>query len=109
LHWEGKDISDNDKAAVINRLQQIVNDSLSDTSSTRLWKEPQASWQTAYGVSGAGSTFTRKQRVHEIFTRQVPVPHSISDRWAQAWVDEIKRIVQAAVEVVRKEQQNASE
>jgi hypothetical protein len=109
LHWEGKGISDDDKAAVINRLKQIVNDSLSDISSTRLWKQPQTSWQSAYSVAGTGSTFTRRQRVNEILTRQVPIPHSISDRWAQAWVDEFKRIVQAAVEALRKEQQDAAE
>jgi hypothetical protein len=109
LDWEGQPITDDDKAAVINRLKQLVNDSLTDLSSTRLWKQPQTNWQSAYSVSGAGSTSTRKQRVLEIFTRQVPVPHSISDRWAQAWVDEIKRIVQAAVEAVRREQNDAAD
>lgn len=104
LDWNGKNISDDGKAAVINRLKQIVTASLSDISSGRLWKQPQANWQNAYSVSGNGSTFTRKVRVHEIFARQVPVPRSISDRWAQTWVDEIKSLVKDAVETVRKGQ-----
>jgi hypothetical protein len=29
--------------------------------------------------------------VHELFVHQVPIPQSISDREAQAWVEEVKQ------------------
>jgi hypothetical protein len=104
MEWEGKSITDDEKAVVINRLKQVVNDALTELSKTRLWKVPQADWQGAYGLSGTGSTFTRKQRVRDIFTHQVPVPQSISDRWAQTWVEEIKSLLIKALEVVKTEQ-----
>jgi hypothetical protein len=35
---------------------------------------------------------------------QVPVPQSISDRWAQAWVEEIKSLLKRALERLKAEQ-----
>jgi len=106
LSWEGKKLTDEEKAAVINRLKQVVNESLTELGKARLWKVPQPNWQEAYGLGGTGSTFTRKQRVRDIFRRQIPVPQSISDRWAQEWVEDIKRLVQHAIEFVRGEQKS---
>jgi len=104
LSWEGKQTTDAEKSVIVDRLKQVVNDSLTELSKTRLWKVPQANWQNAYGVSGPGSTYTRKQRVRDIFQHQVPVPQSISDRWSQAWIEEIKKILKDSIEVVRAEQ-----
>jgi hypothetical protein len=50
----------------------------------------------------------RKQRVHELFLTQVPIPRSISDRLAQAWVDEIKQVVQRALTVLQEEANKAT-
>ncbi len=107
LTWlpEKKEITTAEKAAIIDRLKQLVNDALTEVSKSRLWKIPQPSWQGAYEPSGAGSTFTRKQRVHDIFVLQVPVPQSISDRWAQAWGEEIKQLLIRSIEVLRAEQE----
>ena len=101
---EGKKVSDAEKIVVIDRLKQLVNEALTGISKSRLWKVPQPKWQGAYEPRGAGSTFTRKQRVRDIFVLQVPVPQSISDRWAQAWVEEIKGVVNQALEKLGDEQ-----
>jgi hypothetical protein len=107
LKWEGKEVTDEDKSAIINRMKQLVNESLTDVSKTRLWKLPRSDWQQAYGVRGPGSTYTRKQRVRDIFQHQIPVPQSISDRLAQAWVEEVKRVVLDAVGTMTTEQADA--
>ena len=95
LNWlpEHKNITDDEKAAIVDRLKQLVNNELTEMSKARLWKQPQTRWQGAYEPSGTGSTFLRKQRVHELFLNQVPIPQSISDRWAQAWVEEVKQVL----------------
>lgn len=101
---EGKKVSDVEKVAIVNRLKQLVNDALAEISRTRLWKVPQTKWQGAYEPRGSGSTFTRKQRVRDIFVLQVPVPQSRSDRWAQAWIDEIKDLLNSALKSLTAEQ-----
>lgn len=109
LLWlpEHKKMTDDEKVAIIDRLKQLVNDELTEMSKARLWKQPQTRWQGAYEPSGTGSTFVRRQRVHEIFLTQVPIPQSISDRSAQAWVDEIKQAVQRALTVLQEEANKA--
>ncbi len=84
-----------------------MNDELTEMSKARLWKQPQTRWQSAYEPSGTGSTFVRKQRVHELFLTQVPVPQSISDRLAQAWLDEVKRVLQRALAKLQDEADRA--
>lgn len=105
LRWipEQKKITVEEQAAIIDRVKQIVNDELTELSKTRLWKQPQTKWQAAYEPSGTGSTFLRKQRVHELLGHQVPIPESISDRWAQAWVEEIKTMLIGALAKLQKE------
>jgi hypothetical protein len=105
LEWqpEHKNITGGEKAAIIDRLKQLVNDELTEMSKARLWKQPQTRWQGAYEPSGTGSTSVRKQRVHEIFLNQVPIPQSISDRWAQAWVEEVKQVLLRALAALKNE------
>jgi GTPase Era involved in 16S rRNA processing len=104
LEWEGSPASDEQKAAIINRVKQVVDKALTELSKRRLWKVPQLKWQDAYRPSGPGSTFERKPMVRSIFQHQVPVMESISDRWAQAWIEEIKRVVGESIETVKTEQ-----
>ena len=105
LKWtpEQKRISEEEKVAIVDRLKQLVNVELTELSKSRLWKEPQRRWQGAYEPAGTGSTFIRKQRVHELFIHQVPIPQSISDRWAQAWVEEIKQVLLRALNQLQSE------
>ncbi len=107
LGWDGKRVNDEEKAAIVNRIKQVVDDSLTEIGRSRLWKVPQPNWQSAYGIRGAGSTFTRKGLVRDIFQHQVPVPQSISNRWAQAWVEEIKQAVVYAIAKVKAEQESS--
>lgn len=111
LGWlpERKKITPEQEAAIIDRLKQIVNEELTELSKTRLWKQPQTRWQGAYEPSGTGSTFVRKQRVHELFVHQVPIPQSISDRWAQAWVEEIKQVLLRALSSLAEEAKDAKD
>ena len=73
LLWlpERKKMSAEEKAAIIDRLKQLVNDELTEMSKARLWKYPQTRWQEAYEPRQTGSTVVRKQRVHELFLTQV--------------------------------------
>lgn len=105
LNWlpEQKKITDEEKAAIIDRLKQLVNEELTELSKQRLWAEPQLRWQGAYEPSGQGSTILRRQRVHELFVHQVPIPQSISDREAQAWVEEVKKVLVRAVSSLQTE------
>lgn len=105
LNWNPatKQISAEEKAAIIDRLKQIVNDQLTEVSRSRLWKTPQIRWQGAFEPTGSGSTFVRRQRVHELFVHQVPIPQSISDREAQAWVEQVKQLLIKALEVLQGE------
>jgi hypothetical protein len=111
LKWlpEQKKITDEQKAAIVDRLKQLVNEELTDLSKRRLWEQPQTRWQGAYEPSGAGSTFLRKQRVHELFVHQVPIPQSISDRDAQAWVEEVKQVLIRALESLQAEAEKAAD
>ncbi len=103
-HPQGQKVSEAEQVAIINRMKQLVNDALTEISKSRLWKVPQPKWQGAYEPRGTGSTFTRKQRVRDILVLQVPVPQSISDRWAQTWVEEIKSMLTRALETLEAEQ-----
>ncbi len=109
LHWlpEHKKMTNDEKVAIINRLKQIVNDELTEMSKARLWKQPQVRWQGAYEPSGTGSTAVRKQRVHELLLTQVPIPQSISDRLAQAWIEEIKEVLQRSLGLLKAEANKA--
>lgn len=103
LEWEpsGKKLSDDEKAAIIDRLKQEVDKLLKELSETRLWKDPHKKWQDAYRPTGAGSTRVRRHLVHDIFGLQVPVPEVSSDRWTDEWIADIKNIVEKAIEKVR--------
>lgn len=105
LEWRPieKKISDEEKSAIINRMKQIANDEITELSKARIWKTPQKRWQSAYEPSGQGSTVVRRQHVHELFVHQVPIPQSISDREAQAWVEEIKKLLIRALESLKAE------
>ena len=97
-------MGDEEKAVIIDRVKQLVDKALTELSKSRLWRIPQPKWQDAYRPSGPGSTFERKPLVRSIFQHQVPVMESISDRWAQAWIDEIKGVVLEALENMKAEQ-----
>ena len=106
LEWEpsGKKLSDEEKAAITDRLKQKVDKLLKELSETRLWKDPHKRWQDAYRPTGIGSTRIRRHLVHDIFGLQVPVPEVSSDRWTDEWISEIKNIVEQAIEIVKAEQ-----
>lgn len=105
LKWnpDQKVISEAEKAAIIDRMKQIVNDELTKLSRSRLWETSRIQWQGAYAPTGTGSTEIRRNRVHDLFLQQVPIPQSISDRQAQAWVEDVKQLLIKAVELLREE------
>jgi len=109
LKWlpEHKRITGEEKTAIIDRLKQIVNEELTELSKQRVWSEPQVRWQDAYEPNGVGSTQIRRQRVHELLVHQVPIPQSISDRAAQAWVEEIKQVLLRAIKTLRSEAESS--
>lgn len=109
LQWEAHSnaLNEEEKAAIINRLQQIVHDELAELSKLRLWQQPQKRWQVAYDPTGIQSTVLRKQLVHALLVHQIPIPQSISDSWAQAWIDEIKQMLKRALVKLEMEAEKA--
>ena len=89
IDWGGEPVTDAQKAAIVDSMKKGVNEALTELAQDRLQKVPLPKWQAAYGLSGKGSTYERKGRVRSIFRVQVPVPESISDRLAQAWIETI--------------------
>ncbi len=106
--WEppGKELTDDEKAAIIDRIKQEVDKLLKELSKKRLWKDPQARWQDAYQrpIGVVGGTRIRRHLVHDIFGLQVPVPEVSGDSWTDEWIDDIKSIVERAVEIVKAQQ-----
>jgi len=107
--WEvppGKQLNDDEKAAIIDRIKQEVDKMLKELSKTRLWKDPQAKWQDAYQrpIGVVGGTRIRRHLVHDILGLQVPVPEVSGDSWTDEWIDEIKSIIERAVEIVKSQQ-----
>lgn len=106
--WEttGKELNDDEKAAITDRIKQEVDKMLKEVSKTRLWKDPQVRWQDAYQrpIGVIGGTRIRRHLVHDIFSHQVPVPEVSGDSWTDEWIDQIKGIVERAVEIVKAQQ-----
>ena len=94
----GELVTDAQKAAIIDSIKKEVNEGLAELAKDRLQKVPLPEWQAAYGLSGKGSTYERKFRVRSIFRVQVPVPESISDKLAQAWIETIEKLITQAVD-----------
>ena len=103
---QGKQLSDDEKDAITDRIKQEVDKMLKELSKTRLWKDPQARWQDAYQrpIGVVGGTRIRRHLVHDILGLQVPVPEVSGDSWTDEWIDDIKSIVERAVEIVKTQQ-----
>jgi hypothetical protein len=104
IGWQGT-LTDEEKRDVIDRIKAEVSKGLTALSGRRLREMPQPQWQTAYGYRGKGSTYDRKFTVESIYARWVPIPTGSSNAVAQEFLDEVKAIVVAAIEVIRKEAQ----
>ena len=103
IEWKGKPATDEQKAALIDRIKQLVNDELSKLAKERLWRSVLTDWQAAYGLRGYGSTDRRRHRVRDIFRGGVPIPESVSDRIAQKWIEAIETIVNEAIKQAERE------
>lgn len=103
---EGKQLNDDEKAAIIDRIKQEVDKMLKELSKTRLWKVPQTRWRDAYQrpIGVVGGTRIRRHLVHDILGLQVPVPEVSGDSWTDEWIDDIRSIVERAEEIVKAQQ-----
>lgn len=103
MDWS-KTATDEEKAAAVNRIKnEVTDEALSKLAKQRLRELPLADWQTAYGLRGTGSTNERKHRVWGIFHVQVPIPESVSDRLAQAWIEIFEKLISEAVERLKQQ------
>lgn len=102
MEWGGKPANDEDKIAAINRIKNEVNETLTKLAEQRLHTTPLPNWQSAYGLRGTGSTYERRNLVRNIFQVQIPIPNSISDKIAQEWIEIFQKLIDDAVEKLRK-------
>jgi hypothetical protein len=102
MDWGGRPATDEEKTAAINYIKNDVNETLTKLAEQRLREKPLPEWQYAYGRSGTGSTFERRHLVRNIFQVQVPIPNSVSDRLAQEWIEIFQKLIDDAVEKLRK-------
>jgi GTPase Era involved in 16S rRNA processing len=102
LDWTGN-ATDLEKRQTIDRIKALVNDKLPPLSSRRLRTLPKSNWVEAYSMRGRGSTLERRLRIEGIYERYVPVPDSRADKGVQEFLDEVKAVVQAAIEQVRQD------
>jgi len=102
MNWGGRPASEDEKNAAINRIKNEVNEALTKLAEQRLREKPLPEWQYAYGRSGTGSTFERRHLVRNIFQVQIPIPNSVSDKIAQEWIEIFQKLIDEAVEKLRK-------
>ena len=102
LEWSGQP-TDEEKRDVIDHIKMLVARECGTLSQRRLREKPQPEWQTAYALRGGGSTFVRRMQVETIYEKWVPIPHSGGDKETQAFLDEVKEIVQGAVRAVEEQ------
>jgi hypothetical protein len=102
MDWGGRPANDEEKTAAINYIKNEVNETLTKLAEQRLRERPLPDWQTAYGLRGTGSTYERRHVVRNIFQVQIPVPNSVSDRIAQEWIEIFQKLIDEALEKLRK-------
>jgi hypothetical protein len=103
MEWGGKPATDEQKAAVIDRIKQDLSGKLADLAKDRLREKPLPDWQEAYGFRDRGSTEKRRHRVRGIFQVQIPIPESVSDRLAQAWIEIFEKLITEAVDRLKQQ------
>ena len=96
--WRTKSDDPNDQTAVISSIRQAVFERLHDLAEKRVATENRRQWGGAYSLFGRGSSFTRADRIIQIYDKAAP-PISFSKSGpAQEFVDILGKIVRDAVE-----------
>ena len=98
LSWRPNEPDEEYQEAAIDLIRQEVNTALYAVVERRLINEPLADWRAAFDLRGKGSTFTRAQFLGDIFEEAAPVPASVMTPPARQFLDEVRTIVQQALE-----------
>jgi len=98
LSWRPNEPDEEHQEAAIDLIRQEVNTALYAVVERRLINEPLADWRAAFDLRGKGSTFTRAQFLGDIFEEAAPVPASVMTPPARQFLDEVRTIVQQALE-----------
>lgn len=97
LRWSGETTAE-DKRAVLDQIKEVVSKKLTAFCIAQLRQKPIADWQGAYALSGTGSTFRRRTRIEELFSRWVPIPTDYDDKNVEEFVTEATTLVRTAIE-----------
>lgn len=97
ISWSG-DPTPEQKRDAIERLKTAVTMRLPDLTRKRLREQPQPSWYDAWVPRGTGSTTTRRIRIEGIYERWVPIPDARGDESVVEFMEEVERLVNAALE-----------
>jgi hypothetical protein len=97
LSWDPDNAPDEMKHAAIDNISQELEIRLYQFFSERLFTEQMKNWHQAYSHRGTGSTRTRAYGVREIYNDAAPIPGEVPDSQSNAFVKEIRTILQEAV------------
>ena len=96
--WTRIPADEGEGQAVINQIRQKVYADIHILAEQRLLADHRRGWRTAFAFSGSGSSFERAKEMGRIYDSAAPSISSAMDTTAQAFLDEIIRIVNDAVE-----------
>jgi hypothetical protein len=101
--WSGNPTQEQ-KRATIDLIKTKVSRTLPSITLRRLRDRPRHQWQDAYSLRGVGTTKPRANKIEAIFGKSVPIPTAASaDSETWEFVDEIREVVEVAIEEVRDE------
>jgi hypothetical protein len=99
VDWEGPIPSDDGKQQVFDDYAQQIGHRILEIAARRLREEHTTDWQSAYNLSGRGSTFTRATIIaDDIYDKAAPVPDVAPSPDRNKFLHEIMEAVKNAAE-----------
>ena len=99
--WEPVTPDEAGAEAALDLIRQRVNTQCLPLVSRRLVQEQLETWRNAFELKGKGSTFTRAQKIRDIYEDAAPIPSAAMTDVSAQFMAEVRRIVFSAVEQQR--------
>lgn len=97
LSWDHEHAPDEMKHVAIDNINKELDSRLHEFFSERLFTDQIKNWHQAYSHRGSGSTRIRAYDVREIYNDAAPIPGEVPDSQSNAFVKEIREILQDAI------------
>ena len=97
IEWRGPQLSEEDTREVLSRFTNEVSERLGVLVRRRIRFERVQKWQSAYGLSGPGSTFSRARSISsEIYMTAAPIPDATPSPDGNSFLREVILAVEEA-------------